>query len=98
MSYWTKINARIELSVSDDIDVFMESLTQEAPKITGSEGNARIIILLNRYDEPFSEITIKIFGNLRDRTKEDTEIEYNELIQWLNNNSCMVRQAVCLLR
>lgn len=97
MSDWTKINARIELSISDDIDVFMESLTQEAPKITGSEGNARIIVLTNSNRVPFSEITIKIYGNLRDRTQEDTEIEYNELINWLDK-SYMIRRAVCFLK
>lgn len=97
MSDWTKINARIELSISDDIDVFMESLTQEAPKITGSEGNARIIVLTNSNSAPFSEITIIIYGNLRDRTQEDTEIEYNELINWLDK-SYMIRWAVCFLK
>lgn len=89
MSMWTHIVASIDVDTfkeSHTIKEDVEKMLEKAPKITGSEGPADVFVnVLSgsditdvNGDEFQTRIAITVIGDLRDRTKDQTEKEWNE--------------------
>ena len=90
MSMWTHIVASIDVDTfieSHTIKEDVEKMLEKAPKITGSEGPADVFINVrsgsnisnmenDKYEEFQTLITITVVGDLRDRTKDQTEKEW----------------------
>lgn len=102
MSVWTSIIAEIRIKdfrAYDDKDVsaFFDLVINDSPKITGSEEDARIFIRINNTPKQTCEITLRVIGNLRDRSQEDTEQEFNKFLDWLSDKSYLIKQVVCCI-
>ncbi len=92
MSMWTHIVASIDVDTfkeSHTIKEDVEKMLENAPKITGSEGPADVFVnVLSGYtirtykddktDEFQTRVVITVIGDLRDRTIDQTEKEWNE--------------------
>ena len=92
MSMWTHIVASIDVDTfieSKTIKEDVEKMLVKAPKITGSERPADIFVnvlsgstISNYVDgknvEFQTRIVITVIGDLRDRTKDQTEKEWND--------------------
>ena len=90
MSKWTHIVASIDVDTfieSHTIKEDIEKMLEKAPKITGSEGPADVFInvrsgsnistMIDDKEEHFQTlIVITVVGDLRDRTKDQTEKEW----------------------
>lgn len=90
MSKWTHIVASIDVDTfieSHTIKEDIEKMLEEAPKITGSEGPADVFInvrsgsnistMIDDKEEKFQTLlVITVIGDLRDRTKDQTEKEW----------------------
>ena len=92
MSMWTHIVASIAVDTfkeSDTIKEDVEKMLEDAPKITGSERPADVFVnVLSGYNISIYEddkhkvyqtrVVITVVGDLRDRTKAQTEKEWND--------------------
>lgn len=97
MSKWTKIVGSVWCSsyygqTKEHLQQMIYKIMEEAPDVTGSEGNARrFATIINPYlvtnDENYTEFVITTCGELRDRTLEETNIEYARFLIYLNNLS-----------
>lgn len=80
MSRWTYILASFSIETRWNREPMKERITEflkTAPKITGSEGNVNIAVTVFPGDEYHTEsATLTLVGNLRDRSKVQTYIEY----------------------
>ncbi len=104
MSYWTHITACIYLETdieSHNIKDIVEKKLQDAPKITGSEGNADVFVtplsghnLWTSEGEYQTSVCIAIIGDLRDRFKKETQAEYMKFRKWLLKDF-EIRQSSC---
>lgn len=92
MSMWTHIVASINVDTfkeSDTIKEDVEKMLEDAPKITGSEGPADVFVNVlsgynisiyedDKHKEYQTRVIITVVGALRDRTKAQTEKEWND--------------------
>ena len=93
MSMWTHIVASIDVDTfkeSHTIKEDVEKMLEDAPKITGSEGPADVFVnvlsgyTISTYNENDEKekfqtrVVITVIGDLRDRTKAQTEKEWND--------------------
>ena len=92
MSMWTHIVASIDVDTfkeSHTIKKDVEKMLKNAPKITGSEGPADVFVnvlsgyTISSYENGKKEkfqtrVVITVIGDLRDRTKDQTEKEWND--------------------
>ena len=93
MSKWAHIVASIDVDTfkeSHTIKEDVEKMLEDAPKITGSEGPADVFVnVLSGYtitthdendkiEEFQTRVVITVIGDLRDRTKDQTEKEWND--------------------
>lgn len=118
MSCWSHIVAAIYVDTcieSKELKTEIETLLEKAPKITGSEDEADVFVnVLSGYNESTfnnkegewvdfqSCAVITIVGDLRDRTKDQTEKEwliFKEYIEnEINNNGFLIRNYTCIIQ
>lgn len=137
MSMWTHITACLSvetgrLEKKSELRRQIQVLVKDAPKITGSEGNADVFVnvqsgynfysshdcehceyeptlrtITDDNNEEYQEcdapdnykcsgeyqtcVTISIQGDLRDRTKEETQKEFDAFLEYLRKNHCYMR-------
>jgi len=101
MSSWTHIIATIDVETFiEDIEIKtkVEDILKDAPKITGSEGNADIFVNIlsdfniskwnfekDKFDHFQSRVVITIMGDLRDREIKKTGKEYCKFYNFIKN-------------
>jgi hypothetical protein len=100
MSCWTHIVATIDVDTfiqDKNIKDITEGVLQYAPKITGSERDARVYVnVLDGHNTSIyvndgncesyqTRVVITVIGDLRDRDKETTLREYREFVKFIKD-------------
>jgi hypothetical protein len=102
---WTHIVATIDLNThkeSDDLASYVREKLENAPRITGSEGDADIFVNVlpgynvscyanGQHREYQTRVVITVLGDLRDRMRDTTKAEWMAFKKFVDKNLGSIR-------
>lgn len=114
MSRWVHIRGVIRVDTFteiENIEKYIEKELAEAPKIHGSEGDARYyvnseekfgvynssLICSSKTTQFQTCVTITVDGDLRDTEMEIVEEEYRAFLDYLYNKRWLIEENVCVI-